>query len=151
MDRDHGHLNNLFTATTNTPGRPQLATTRATYPAGIHENVESDHRDQWRVSVYVNTMRHTIGSDMEITVFGGVWARGSLLTRLNPETSNADREAIRDDSNSRAGSRGRTPRSRLKSGELRIQRACPHVGTADGSSPSARRVSKSESPHSGRI
>lgn len=48
LDRGHGHLNNLSTATTSTPGRPQLATTRATYPAGIHENVKSDHRDQWR-------------------------------------------------------------------------------------------------------
>ena len=48
------------------------------------------------VSVCVNTMRHKIGSDVEITMFGGVWARGCLLTRLNAGIKNADREETRD-------------------------------------------------------
>lgn len=48
-----------------------------------------------RVSEYVNTMRHTIGSDVEITVFGGVWARGNHLTGLNAGITTVDLEEQR--------------------------------------------------------
>jgi hypothetical protein len=138
--KDHGHLNDGITATTNTPvDRDWPEHAQRTPPADMRmwNLITVTNGSLSRGSVCVNTMRHRIGSDVGITVFGGVWTRGSLLTRLNAGITNADRKGTRNVSNSRVGSRGKTTKSKLEaaSHRVRVQRACRHRATSPQAIP----------------